>query len=188
MSDGVQKPTVVTPLSVQQAVPLLRDAWRVRFGDDVDGKILRLLVSLWDLETGAGRSQLNHNWGNQIATRPEQNFYVADDSGNSRRFRHYDTFEEGALSFVSQLTSTTRPQWKAGLLTGDPVEFVRALKGLNGGPEYFEAPFERYLGTFRGRWERYPELGDGAVPPAEGQGALVLGAIIGGLWLLRRVL
>lgn len=159
-----------TPLTAGQAAQLIETAWarRSALRNDVPQPTperVRLLLALWDLETGTGGSQFNFNFGNQIATRPDQNFYVADDSGNTRHFRAYTDALAGARSFVSQLTSDTRPQWVAGLATGDPTEFVRSLKGLNGGPEYFEAPFERYRNTFLARWERYAPK---ARPPRRG--------------------
>ena len=159
---------VRTPVSVGQAQDLFAEAWRQRFGEPITAKELALLMALSDLETGTFKSIFNHNFGNQIATRDSQEFYRALDSGNPRRFRSYPDAFAGARSFVAQVTSDTRPEWKAGLLTGDPVEFARALKGLNGGPAYYEAPLERYTNTLVQRWRSYtPTLVDGEPLPPE---------------------
>lgn len=157
-----------TPVSVGQAQDMFAAAWQQRFGEPITAKVLALLMALSDLETATFKSVFNHNFGNQIATRDSQDFYGALDSGNPRRFRAYPDAFAGARSFVAQVTSDTRPHWKAGLLTGDPVEFARALKGLNGGPAYYEAPLERYTNTLVERWRSYtPTLVDGEpLPPA----------------------
>ena len=121
----------------------------------------------------------NHNFGNIVAV-GDQSFFVADDSGNTRRFRAYASLDDGAAGFVKQLTRDSRAEWRAGLLTGDPVEFVKALSGANGGPVYFEANPQTYLQTFLGRWQRYrlPT----ADPPARDSlpllGVAIAGAVI----------
>lgn len=176
-------PTVRTPTTPERAAALIQDAWeklsaRHPVVPPPNGERLALLLALWDLETGTGAQHRNFNFGNQVSTRPEEEeFYQAHDGPNLRRFRSYDSAEEGAASFVRQLNSDTRPQWREGLRTGNPTEFVRALKGLNGGGfEYFEAPFDRYLETFLGRWERYdpkgspPRRGSSTTPPTVQRG------------------
>jgi hypothetical protein len=163
-----QVPIERTPVSADEARVSISDAWRARFGAAVEPDVLALLLALWDLETGTGQSQFNWNFGNLVEVRPDSRpFYIADDSGNTRKFKAFEDIDDGAEGFVAQVTSTTRPEWHQGLLTGDPEEFVRALKGRNGGPEYFEAPLDRYLQTFLGRWRRYevPK----ALPPSRGQ-------------------
>jgi hypothetical protein len=158
-----------TPLTADRAAAILREAWpRVSFvqrtGVALGDQTLALLLALWDLETAAGRAQANNNWGNIIATRPnEQEFYFADDSGNLRKFRSYADALAGAVGFVGQLLSDTRSHWRDGLLRpdGDPAEFVRALKGGPDGTreQYFEAPLDRYLRTFLERWQKYTPSG-----------------------------
>lgn len=156
-----QVPVIRTPLTADEARELIETAWAKRASVRPDvppptPERVRLLLALWDLETGTGGSQRNFNFGNQVATRESQDFYVADDAGNTRHFRAYPSGQAGAASFVAQLTSDTRPEWRDGLASGDPQFFVESLKGLHGGGfEYFEAPFEQYLQTFLGRWNRY---------------------------------
>lgn len=161
---------VLTPLSATEAEREIALAWRRRFDAPISLDVLRLLIALWDLETAAGLAQTNNNFGNIIATRDDQLFYSGTDSGNARRFRSYNSVSDGADGLVSQITSATRPHWKAGLMTGDPTNFVVGLKTV---PAYFEAPFNQYLTTFLGRWEKYPHLS-----PAPGQESDQSGATV----------
>lgn len=173
-------PAVSTPLDATEATTELEGAWFRRFGEPVRPDVLALLLALWDLETDAGRAQSNFNFGNIIATSEDQRHYVGDDSGNTRRFRAYLTPSAGADSFVAQLTSDTREEWRAGLDSGDPTEFARALGGLNGGHAYYEAPVERYTRTLVGRWQRYaPTVGSDVGNPLGGAvNGVVLTAVI----------
>jgi len=117
---------------------------------------LRLLMALWDLETGAGTSMFNHNWGNMIVGKDVNHpYYLADDSGNLRKFRAYDNVFDGAADWIRQLFRPDKP-WADGIASGDPVVFAERLKA--GG--YYEAPVERYTKTLVGRWEKYPHLRD----------------------------
>jgi len=117
---------------------------------------LRLLMALWDLETETGAKMFNHNWGNMvIGSDKDHPFYVADDSGNLRKFRAYDDVFEGAADWIRQLFRSDKP-WGEGIASGDPVVFAQRLK--DGG--YYEAPVERYTKTLVGRWQRYPHLRD----------------------------
>lgn len=183
-------PKVRTQSNASQVAEHFRRAWASRFGEAVEPRVMALLLALSDLETATWRSMFNWNHGNQVATRPEsQAFYRALDSGNPRTFRAYPSQDDGALSFVSQVTSDTRPQWHAGLLTGDPTEFARALKGLNGGPAYYEAPLDRYTRTLVERWRRY-DVDGGTLPPDEeptlpdGQVPKARPRLGPGIWLL----
>lgn len=171
MPEVPKKRTVV---SAAQAENLFRQAWSERFNEPVRPGVLRLLLALWDLETGAGRLQDNFNFGNQVSTRPATElFYRGIDSGNKRKFRAYRSAKEGAKSFVAQVTSDTRPHWTQGLLTGDPVQFSRGLKNcqdaacsVQGPLQYYEAPFDRYTQTLVERHAKYPHLEPEVGPPA----------------------
>jgi len=198
-------PRVRTRVTPDEASAAISRAWQERFGSPIAPDVLALLLGLWDLETATGGSQFNFNFGNIITTTDSVPWFAMLDSGNPRKFRSFATIDDGAANFVNQLTRDTRPQWRDGLLRGEPVEFVRGLKGLNGGPEYFEAPFDRYLSGYLTRWRRYrPEGFDvdgrrvsGAPegPPEASTGAstgvtagvvsLATGALI---WLIRRLL
>lgn len=158
-----------TPLSPARAESILRQT-------ELRPSAIRLLLALWDLETAAGGSMYNHNWGNMVVgDHPGHPYYVADDSGNLRRFRAYDSAAEGAADWLRQLFRADKP-WAEGLATGDPKRFARALKA--GG--YYEAPLERYTRTLVERWRKYPHLQDRkpqrrrAKPSAGSGAALVL--------------
>lgn len=147
---------VKTPVTMAEIERELGVVWHDVRGEVLPPEIGALILALIDLEVGTGRATRNWNLGQIIATRPEtQDYYMAMDSGNLRRFRSWPTLRAGVTAIVKQLLSETRPKWRDGLLTGNPDEFVAALGGKHGGPKYFEAPFERYRETFLGRWKRY---------------------------------
>lgn len=154
-------PATKTPMDPTAAEEHLADAWDQTQARPVTPGILRLLLALWDFETGTGGSQYQWNYGNIVATSDNQDWY--NNPGlpagpGAPRFRAYSGPAEGAQALVRQLTSPTRPQWHAGLLTEDPDSFVAHLKGEHGGPQYFEAPLNVYQERFRGRWTRYAHL------------------------------
>lgn len=157
---------VSTPIDATTAARELTHAWRTNDLGLIGRDVLALLLALWDLETGAGTSQRNNNFGNIIAVNEELHHYVGTDNGNTRRFRSYPSVSQGALAFVQQLTSNTRLEWRSGLMSGDPLQFVNALGGLNGGSKYFEAPVDRYKQTFLERWQKYLDV---TVPLAEAE-------------------
>jgi len=145
------------------------NAWSSRFGESIRPEVLRLLMALWDLETAGGQSMFNFNHGNVISTRHDtEPFYFAKDRSGDVEFRAYSNAEAGALGLVQQVTSTTRPMWHRGLLTGDPVAFSQHLKGQHGGPQYYEQDFDIYTATLVRRWEKYPHLvGGGQTEPPD---------------------
>lgn len=125
------------------------------------GDVLALLMALSDLETRSWEATRNWNLGNIIVL-PEYAdqvpWYAGIDNGNDRRFRSYDSLNDGAEALLSQLTRDSRPQWRKGLLTGSPRQFVLALAGKRGGPAYFEADPERYLKGFLARYKKWEGL------------------------------
>lgn len=136
-----------TPLSPEQAEAMLTAA-------GLTAPAVRLLLALWDLETAAGAKMWNHNWGNMIVgDAPGHEYFEADDTGRIRRFRSYDSFQDGLVDWLQQLFRTDKP-WRDGIASGDPVVFARKLK--EGG--YYEAPLERYTKTLLQRWRKYDHL------------------------------
>lgn len=162
-----------TSLTPSEAVELIAQSFFDLTGAWPGSRVLALLAALSDLETGTWRSMGAWNFGNIIATEPnKQRWFVANDSGNLRKFRAYDSAADGAQGFVRQLLRDSRKGWREGLLTGNPTEFVDALAGDRDGIRYFEAARDRYLGTFLARHERYARpvavagaLDDGSVMP-----------------------
>lgn len=149
---------VNTPVSVEQARAALEAAWVGNVGEP-NGDIITLMLTLWALETGNGASMFNFNMGNIVAVSESQDYWIGDDSGNTRKFRSWSNLDAGATGLVRQLTSETRPHWHAGVLSGDPENFVKSLKGVYGGPAYFEADLDVYLIGF---FARHRELLFGA--------------------------
>lgn len=180
---------VHTPQTAESVASQLSQAWQAEIGGAVPPAVLALMLALSDLETATfGSGFFNHNYGNIIATSEGQPFYRGIDSGNKRKFRAYGSAADGARGFVKQLTRDSRKQWREGLLTGDPEEFVRSLNGQRGGPSYFEAGFDHYLKTFMGRWQRYrvPEVEtpDPKASPPKAGGLLVAGLLGLGAWAI----
>jgi hypothetical protein len=164
-----------TPVTAAQAEAMLSDSWSSLFSETVRPDVLRLMLALWDLETDAGRRMWNNNFGNILVNESSQNYYLARDGINVRRFRSWVLDTSGADGFVRQVTSPTRPIWSAGLMTGHPQKYAVALKGP---PAYYEASVERYTKTLVARWNKYPHLH--AAPPgrrSSGGGWLLVGML-----------
>lgn len=157
-------PKTRTPLTPQQAEALFRQVWTQSTTETLTEGALRLLLALWDLETAAGQSQFNNNFGNIIQTQ-DGPFYLADDTGNLRRFISYPSAEHGASGLIRQLTRDSRAHWREGLLSGDPSFFAQKLKEV---PSYYEAPLDRYRKVLVERWRKYSHL-DQAAPQPEGE-------------------
>lgn len=156
-----------TPTSPLEAESALKRAWRSMYGETVSEDVLALLLAIWDLETGTGESQYHWNMGNIVTS--SDTYFMLRSAGN-HHYRIYDSLDDGARGLIRQLRSPNRPQWEDGLLSGDPVFFIESLKGVHGGGfEYFEAPLERYLTTFMGRYARYapnPKV-ESPAPPSD---------------------
>jgi hypothetical protein len=145
-------PTILTPSTPVAVAEAIARVW----GLNLTNQVLWLLLAHSDLETAGWTRMYNYNLGNIIRTAQwKGDWFDADDSGNPRQFRAYPSLDSGASGLVVQLTSSTRPQWRAGLLSGDPTTYVAALAGKHGGPAYFEADPSRYLTGFMARYQRY---------------------------------
>jgi len=136
----------------------LSDAYRQVRGEEIPDRILALLLALSDYETATFKKIFHHNLGNIVVTSESQPYFHLngrDGKPTVHRYRIYDTLEDGAVGYVSQLLSPTRPQWAEGLLSGDPVFFVDSLSGLHGGARYHETDPDQYRRTFLGRYAKY---------------------------------
>lgn len=169
-----------TPIDAQDAEAFLRETW-----PDIAEGVLRLLLALWDLETGGGTRMFNNNWGNLVSTLPSQDFYRASDSGNIRRFVSYATPRAGSDAFVRNLIRDSRSHWRAGLLTGNPAIFAHQLRIS---PAYYEAPESVYTRTLVARWNLYAHLDPDDIPrhpsapkPSAPRGTQPHGGIVGAL-------
>lgn len=164
MAEVTKQRTIASERQVRDA---LETAWRAEYREALSDDIKALLLAISDLETGTWQSMFNHNLGNIIVVSESTPYYRALDTGNPRKFRAYTSLESGAAGLIRQLRSSTRPQWEAGLLSGDPTFFVESLKGLHGGPAYFEADFNRYLNGFLQRWGKYAPITQPTTNPVE---------------------
>lgn len=128
-------------------------------------EILALLLALSDFETGVWGAMYNWNPGNIVPGDQYDGDWhtLTDSAGRQLRFRSYPSRDAGAAALIAQLLSDSRPEWRAGLLTGDPTTFVDALGGRTGGRKYYEADRDTYLTRFLGRWSKYRPL---AITPA----------------------
>lgn len=145
---------IATPATALEMAESIRRVWTSNV--PLTNQILWLILALWDIETATGSKMWCNNAGNIIRTPGwSGDWYKANDSGNIREFRAYPTRDAGAAGLVGLLTSTTRPKWASGLLSGSPDVFVRSLKGEYGGPHYFEADLDKYLSGFKTRYAKY---------------------------------
>lgn len=154
-------------------------------------EIVSLLLALSDFETGAWGSMYNWNPGNIVpGDKYDGPWHVLKDSaGNALRFRSYSDRDAGARALVDQLLSDSRPEWRAGLLTGDPSQFVAALGGLTGGRKYYEADPNVYLERYMGRWQKYrpnSQVTQSAISPAAASPLLLLGGLAIAVMAIRR--
>jgi len=191
-----------TPSDAQTVLNALARAWLARFGEPLRGDVAALLLALSDLETGTWKHVRNNNLGNQIAVGSDD-FILAPGVGptgeQTGRFAAYPSLDDGARAFVALLTRDSRAEWRAGLLSGNPETFVRALNGQMGGPAYFEASFERYFRGFLSRYASYEQLAAAPRPrserknsnsPESGSGAIVAiaaPAVLLGAWIAWRL-
>lgn len=147
----------LVPRTLTQSTPVaVAEAIDRAVGPGLTNRMVWLLLAHSDLETAAWTRCYNYNLGNIIRTPQWQgDWYEANDSGNQRQFRAYPSLDSGASGLVNQIVSPTRPQWRAGLLSGDPATYVAALAGKHGGPAYFEANPDSYLKGFLARYQKY---------------------------------
>src|SRR5438132_65509 len=57
-------PSVLTPLTTEQALQILQDSWKKKLGDEPKVESLRVLCAQWALETDWGKSMYCYNFGN----------------------------------------------------------------------------------------------------------------------------
>lgn len=149
-----------TRSDAQSIANALAIAWASRFGAQLPGAVAALLLALSDFETATWQSMFNFNPGNMIPSSESQPFFRLRVQNAANEFRAFPDLESGIAEYVAQLTRDTRPEWHAGLLSGDPEQFVRSLGGEFGGPRYFEAPLNVYRKGFLSRYERYRALAE----------------------------
>lgn len=150
----------LTPMTADEASKALSTAYKSVTGSLPNAKVLGLLVGQWATETGNGKYIHNYNFGNVKHTSGDS--YYQQFSGSEvidgqnivsvMDFAAHLTPEDGAVAFIKQLKK--RPQWWAGLQTGDPKKYVDGLVAV-AGQHYFTADVGLYLKALLNRIAAY---------------------------------
>ena len=142
----------LTPIDPESAGAALSKAYASLTGSKPKPAVLNLLLAQWGLETGNGKAVHNFNFGNQKSASGDE-YYQEFEAGeivdgqeqkSVMHFAAYKTIDDGALAYVKLLQR--RPQWWAGLQSGDPHTFVSGLVAV-AGQHYFTADPTKYLKT-----------------------------------------
>ena len=154
---------VVTPVEPPDAGAALSKAYQSLTGSKPKPAVLNLLLAQWALETGNGKFVHNFNFGNEKSSSGDE-FYQEFEAGEVEdgqeqksvmKFAAFKTADDGALAYVKTLQR--RPQWWAGLQSGDPHTFVSALVAV-AGQHYFTADPAHYLKTLSDELPKYATI------------------------------
>jgi hypothetical protein len=150
----------LTPMSADEASKNLSAAYNYVAGSRPNEKVLGLLVGQWAGETGNGKYIHNYNYGNVKHTSGDS--YYQQFSGSEvidgqeivsvMDFAAHLTALDGAIAFVKQLKK--RPQWWAGLQTGNAQKYVDGLTAI-AGQYYFTGNKSAYLKLLIDRMNTY---------------------------------
>lgn len=150
-------------MSADDAAKALSAAYKTAAGSVPSAKILGLLIGQWATETANGAAIHNYNYGNVKHSSADQ--YYQEFSGSEvvdgqnvvsvMQFAAYPNAEAGAVAFIKQLQK--RPQWWAGLQTGDPQKYVASLVAV-AGQHYFTADPNTYLKALISRMNTYASV------------------------------
>ncbi len=174
-----------TTLTPDEARTALLHAWRQVFDGVPTADQLSLLMGQSAFETRHWRSMFDFNFGNLRfrADAPTNAFWDgahADNPGDGDPYRSYPDAFKGAGDYVRLLAS--RPDWRTGLLSGNPAVFADALGGLP--PRYHETDPARYAEILASTAKRY---GNSHVAPKSS--GMLLGLLAVGIgvfaWLRR---
>jgi len=154
---------LLTPIAPDDAGAALSKAYTTVTGSKPKPAVLNLLLAQWGLETGNGKSVHNFNFANQKSAGGDeyyQEFEAGEiDDGQEQKsvmhFAAYKTIDDGALAYVKLLQR--RPQWWAGLQSGDPHTFVSGLVAV-AGQHYFTADPSKYLKTISDELPKYAAI------------------------------
>lgn len=157
---SIELPNKLTPLSPLQAAQALSQGYKRVAGKLPSYAILLLLIGQWAGETGNGQYIHNFNFGNVKHTSGDK--YFQQFSGSEiingenvvqvMSFAAYQTAADGAEAYVRQLKA--RPQWWAGLQTGNIDQFVQGLIAVPG-QHYFTADPNQYRNLLFDRMQKY---------------------------------
>lgn len=166
----------LTPLTADEVRASVRKAFTAINSIAPNTNQVALMVAQSALETGHWRKCYNYNigniragksWGGNRTSFPSSevvdgvNRQYAEGVGNE--FRAYATLDAAVIDYVSELFANA--DWKRGLLSGRPDEFVKMLT-KNPGQRYFTAAPEVYLATLRQVFVKYGGSAMAAAPAA----------------------
>lgn len=144
-NDSAQAPARLSPnptrVTALQMVRAMERAWRSLFQTDARQRSILILVALWALETGYGRTVHANNVGNLKSVEGDGHDYTYvrcdeliqkkivwfDPDHPSCRFRAYRTLDLGVLDYLSNLRDRLAMAWPA-VEAGDPIQFAQVLK------------------------------------------------------------
>lgn len=117
-----------TPLSMREAVPILRESFQRVTGEPI-AAAAPYLLAMFALENGRGKHISNHNWGNVIKWKPEHDYYLK--GNNPRKFRALGSHNDGADYFISTLLSATNKRILQGAYADDFDAFESGIHELH---------------------------------------------------------
>lgn len=135
---SLKQPTVITPLSRTELLAVLRQGHREHAGVEPSRNRLAMAWAQVAGENLHGRIVYNHNLGNVGPYRPDQPYFVI---GRTHRYRHFETFVDGARAYWGTVRSCTSAiaMFDAGL-PDKAAEFLRRCG-------YYEADLDLYSRT-----------------------------------------
>jgi hypothetical protein len=160
---SIELPNKLTPLTADEAAKCLANGYKRVTGKLPSAAILALLIGQWAGETGNGQYIHNFNFGNVKHSSKDVYFqkFQGSEIINGKNvvqimdFAAYKTADDGAEAYIRQLKA--RPQWWAGLQTGDVTQFVDGLVAVPG-QHYFTADYNEYLDLLKERMANYVSL------------------------------
>lgn len=182
-----------TPLSENQARDALVSAFTALEGHPPTPNVLALLMAQSALETGHWQSMHHYNWGNLKAYSNwpgDTTTFACGEIVKGKRvlypsghgsciFRAYPSAAAGAKNYVGLILR--RPDWRAGLLSGNPVTYNNALKGKT--PHYYTASKTKYGAILTRLYHKYGGVDSGS----EVNGNFATAAVaVGLMWVVSR--
>jgi len=145
-----------TPTTASDMTGAIASAYNKLMGTNPSGPSLAILLGLWDLETGVGKSTFNFNVGNLKAV-GSQNFFVNPKvTGEGNQFAAYDSLTQGVGAWLGLLAKQSRyaPTW-AAVTAGDPPSFASAIEASGYAGTHPEKPAGWYAKPVLGRIQKY---------------------------------
>jgi hypothetical protein len=175
-------PIIATPTNAADMTTAIGSAYRKLEGANPSGPTTAILLGLWDLETGGGKSTFNFNVGNLKAVK-DQTFYVNPRvKGQGNHFAAYETLEEGVRAWLLLLAKQNPKRYAttwAGAKAGDTQGFAQAIEQSGYCSDAKGNPCPGYAKAVLGRIAKY--LKSIPQPAAVGGISLFGGVLLAGL-------